>query len=152
MQTRRQIAMMSALNEEQTAILDGFRNLPVHAGVFAARYQKAAQDENLRKLHQHSEEIGSLRSDFAATLAQQTNGLRQELTTVMTTSSNKLTEAWKKDQLAIQIRIDTIEQDVLTLKKPKKETSWIEFFFVAFGVYFAISYLYSPPMQVTIGQ
>ena len=82
MHTRRQIAIMSALSSEQEAILNGFRNLPAHAGVLAANYQKAAEVENVRRHTEHAEEIASLRSEFAVQINELSDSLKKEISSI----------------------------------------------------------------------
>jgi hypothetical protein len=140
MQTRRSIAMMNALSGEQEAILNGFRNLPAHAGVLSANYQKAAEVENARKRGEHAEELAHLHREMNSLIAVKIDSL-----------ANEIKSLHKNDDDTRHVLI-RIEQDILMLKTPKKPFPWGEF--LAAGIVLlsvGVMYLYNPTQKLMIG-
>lgn len=140
MQTRRQIAMMNALNGEQEAILNAFRNLPVHSGVLTANYQKAAEVENGQKRERRAADLDSIRTEIAVRI----NNLYSDMNHM------------KKDLI---IKIEDHNRDtVLQLEKDVRDLKtqnpflWSEFLtLVVLIIALWAMTLYKPPQMLMIG-
>jgi hypothetical protein len=155
MQTRRSIAMMNALSGEQEAILNGFRNLPAHAGVLSANYQKAAEVENARKRGEHAEELAHLHREMNTLIAEQLAHFHRETNSLIAVKidnfANEIKSLHKNDDDTRHVLI-RIEQDILMLKTPKKPFPWGEF--LAAGIVLlsvGVMYLYNPTQKLMIG-